>query len=110
MAESLIPIVGKASADRFALGKDQLVMFDEVVHLQEGSDEVAYCGLRLNQSTFVPHLYTHMYHPERKRYAVHRVLTLDEDYPVYEQVAILENIHFCPDCLSAIGLKLLREA
>lgn len=83
-------------------------MFEDPIHIQEGADEVSACGLNLKLGMFIPYLYTHTYHPSRQRYAVHRVLALDEHYPVYEQVAVCDNPNFCSDCLSILGMKLLR--
>ena len=84
-------------------------MFDESIHIQEGADERSVCGLNLRLGTFIPHLYTHYYHPSRNRYAVHRVLALDENYPVYEQVEVADNPNFCSDCLSVLGIRALRD-
>lgn len=84
-------------------------MLEEEIHIQEGAGTKAACGHNLARGSFVPYLYTHAYHPSRTRYAVHRVLCEDEHYPVYEQVGVLDDIHFCGECLSCMGLALLRE-
>lgn len=84
-------------------------MFEDEVHIQEGADERSVCGLNLRLAAFVPYLYTHHYNPEKHRYAVHRVLALDEAYPVYEQVTIADNPNFCGDCLSILGIRLLHS-
>lgn len=84
-------------------------MFLEPIHIQEGPDEVSVCGLNLRLAAFIPHLYTHCYNPSKNRYAVHRVLAMDESYPVYEQVTVCDNPNFCSDCVSILGIRALRD-
>lgn len=101
---SLRPPRGTAAVGH-SLGEQS--MFDDVVHLKNGTNLLSLCGIDLGRCLVTPALFVGGYHPERTLYQVQRLVSGETSYPLFEQVSVSAVDDFCETCLSDYGLRLL---